>query len=63
VRLGGPIFRQADRLELWFFAHWRAGAFDPRTFAAAGWKLAPEIESVVVGHVQPTVVFEHEESR
>ena len=37
------------------------GAFDPRDFAAGGWKLAPEVESVVVGHVQPTVVYEHEE--
>jgi hypothetical protein len=63
VRLGGPVFRQADRLDLWFFARWRPGAFDPRGFTASGWKLAPEIESVSVGHVQPTLVFEHEEPR
>ena len=63
VRLSGPLFRQADRLDLWFFARWRPGAFDPRGFTAEGWKLAPEIESVSVGHVQPTLVFEHEEPR
>jgi hypothetical protein len=63
VRLGGPLFRQADRMDLWFFARWRPGAFDPRNFTAGGWKLAPEVENVVIGHVQPTVVFEHEEGR
>ena len=63
VKLGGPVFRQADRLDLWLFARWRPGAFDARDYAAGGWKLAPEVQSAVVGHVQPTVVFEHEEQR
>ncbi len=63
VKLGGPLFRQADRLDLWLFARWRPGAFDGRDFAAGGWKLAPEVQSLVVGHVQPTLVFEHEELR
>jgi len=63
VKLGGPVFRQADRLDLWLFARWRPGAFDGRDYAAGGWKLAPEVQSVVVGHVQPTLVLEHEEQR
>jgi hypothetical protein len=59
--ISGPIGRQGDRLDLWFFARWRPGAFDPRDFRSNGWKLAPEVTSVLVGHLQPTLVFEHEE--
>jgi hypothetical protein len=63
ARLGGPLARQADRLELSFFARWGAGAFDALDHRSNGWKLVPEVGSVVVGHVQPTLVFEHEEWR
>jgi len=59
--LTSPIGRQGDRLDLSFFARWRPGAFDARDFRANGWKLAPEVTSVMVGHLQPTLVFEHEE--
>ena len=51
----------ADRLDLYLYGVWDAGAFDPVGFAAGGWKLAPWVRSVVVGHVQPSVVLEHEE--
>jgi hypothetical protein len=63
TRLTQPLMRQADRLDLHLFARWRAGAFDALDFASLGWKLAPEVGSVIVGHDQPTLVFEHEEWR
>ncbi len=60
-RIVVPLRRAADELELALFAVWRAGAFDPRTYAASGWKLAPVVDAVTIGHVQPTLVLEHEE--
>jgi len=63
VRLGGPLFLAADALDLWLCARWRPGAFDPRAGTANGWKLAPEVVSVMAGHVRPTLVHEHEEGR
>jgi len=63
TRLTQPLLRQADRLDVHVFARWRAGAFDALDFASLGWKLAPEVGSVIVGHDQPTLVFEHEEWR
>ena len=60
-RLLVSVGRQADRLDLYLYGVWDAGAFDPVGFAAGGWKLAPWVRSVVVGHVQPSVVLEHEE--
>jgi hypothetical protein len=63
TRLTLPLMRQADRLDLYLYARWRAGAFDALDFSALGWKLAPEVNSVIVGHDQPTLVFEHEEWR
>lgn len=63
TRLTLPLLRQADRLDVHLFARWRLGAFDPLDFRSLGWKLAPEVHSITVGHDQPTLVFEHEEWR
>jgi len=57
------VGRQADLLELWLMPRWLPGAFDPRGFAGQGWKVGPRIKAVVVEHLQPDVVFEHEEWR
>ncbi len=57
------VGRQADLLELWLVPRWLPGAFDPRGFAGQGWKLGPRVDTVVVEHVQPTRVLEHEEWR
>ncbi len=61
VELAAPVGRAADQLDLWLFAQWGPGAFDARDFRANGWKLAPEVTSVLVGHLQPDLVLEHEE--
>ncbi|HZJ72853.1 MAG TPA: hypothetical protein VFF36_18095 [Planctomycetota bacterium] len=53
--------KQADRLDLSLFAVWEPGAFDGRRYASNAWKVAPEVEAVVAGHLQPTLVLEHEE--
>jgi len=63
TRLTARLMRQADRLDVHLFARWRAGAFDALGFSSLGWKLAPEVNSVIIGHDQPTLVFEHEEWR
>ncbi|MFT7463240.1 MAG: hypothetical protein ACI9EF_001584, partial [Pseudohongiellaceae bacterium] len=52
-----------DRLELLLGVRWNPGAFDPFNGASHGWKLAPVVNDVVVRHVQPTLVLEHEEWR
>ncbi len=62
-RLLGSVGRQADRLDLYLYARWLPGAFDPLEFTAQGWKLAPEVRRVVIAHDQPTLVLEHEEWR
>jgi hypothetical protein len=63
TRLALPVRRQGDVLEVSLFAAWEAGAFDARDHASNAWKLAPEVESVVVGALQPARVLEHEEWR
>src|SRR5262249_18492578 len=52
VVLEAPVGRPADQVDLWLAARWRPGAFDPRDFRGNGWKLAPSVRSVMVGHVQ-----------
>ena len=61
TRIPLPVRRQADRLDVCLFAVWEPGAFDGRRYASNAWKVAPEVEAVVAGHLQPTLVLEHEE--
>jgi len=61
TRIQLPVRKQADRLDLSLFAVWEPGAFDGRRYASNAWKVAPEVEAVVAGHLQPTLVLEHEE--
>lgn len=58
-----PVRNQADRMDVWLYAVWEPGAFDALHYASNAWKLAPEVSSVVAGHLQPTLVLEHEEWR
>ncbi len=55
--------RQGDLLQLWLSARWLPGAFDGRDFASNAWKLGPRLDEVVVKHIQPTQVYEHEQWR
>jgi len=57
----GTLRAAGDVLDLYAFATWAPGAFDPEGYAAQGWKQAPRVHAVVVGHAQPHVVLEHEE--
>ena len=52
-----------DRLDILLGVRWNLGAFDPTNGASNGWKLAPVLRDVVVRHLQPTLVLEHEEWR
>jgi|GEM_PF-1254395 len=52
-----------DRLDILLGVRWNLGAFDPTHGASNGWKLAPVLRDVVVRHLQPTLVLEHEEWR
>jgi len=61
TRIALPVRRQADRLDLCLFAVWEPGAFDGRRYTSNAWKVAPEVEAVIAGHLQPTLVLEHEE--
>jgi hypothetical protein len=63
TRLALPILRQGDRLEVSLHAAWLPGAFDALDYASNAWKLAPEVDSVVLGALQPVRVLEHEEWR
>jgi hypothetical protein len=60
-RLVIPLGLAADRLDVHLFAVWKDGAFDPLTYRAQGWKQAPAVGSVVLGHIQPNVTLVHEE--
>lgn len=61
--LQGRVLAQGDLLELFLMVRWAPGAFDPVRGSSNAWKLAPRVSNVMVGHVQPTLVFEHEEWR
>lgn len=63
VVVAGPLARQADVLDVHLVAGWDEGAFDPLRFASNGWKVVPRVGSVTAAHVQPTLVWEHEEWR
>lgn len=52
-----------DRLDILLGVRWNLGAFDPTNGTSNGWKLAPVLRDVVVRHLQPTLVLEHEEWR
>lgn len=51
---------QGDRLDLLLAPRWLPGAFDPLG-GSNGWKLSPVVLDVVIRHIQPTLVLEHEE--
>jgi len=59
----GQPMHHADRLELVLGVRWLPGAFDPQKGASNGWKLGPVVRDVVVRHLQPSLVLEHEEWR
>ena len=63
ARIQLPVRAQADRLDVCLFAVWEPYAFDARRYASNAWKVAPEVEAVIAGHLQPTLVLEHEEWR
>jgi hypothetical protein len=63
TRLSLPVLRQGDALVVWLHAAWEAGAFDALDHSNNAWKLAPEVDSVHVGALQPVRVLEHEEWR
>ncbi len=59
----GALGRQADVVDLHLMAGWDARAFDPIRFTSNGWKVVPEVTSLTLAHIQPTIVWEHEEWR
>jgi hypothetical protein len=58
-----PLGRQGDTFDLWLMPLWLPGAFDTRNFSSSAWKLGPLVDTVLVKHIQPTRVLEHEEWR